>query len=214
MTPTGFFLQHREMVIELAAHNTLSETWRLLAQQTDIESVMSENTLKGLLTPFLETSRFYADELNKKLHNQQELHNEQELNKRLHEQIKELHEKLHNEQELNEKLHNQLGELHEEQELNEKLNNDERLNEKLNEAEQLNKKLKIAGWTVGKCGEYYRAVRKISGKVHGIHLGRHLDLIDAKTRLISSQSNYFWQAYQHQPRHLNVAPESLQRATM
>ena len=169
MTPTSFFLQHREIVLELAVDNTLSETWRLLVQRIGIDSAMKENSFKGLLTPFLETSRFYADELNKQLHNQQELH-----------------EKLHNEQELNERLHNQLRELHEEQELNEKLYNDERLNEKLHENQELNEKLQISGWTIGKSGksgEYYRAFRKVSGKVHAVHLGRHLDLIDAKIKI-------------------------------
>ena len=166
MTPTSFFIQNREIVIELAANNTLSETWRLLVQRIGIDNAMKPNSFNGLIKPFIETCK-----------------HDDELNKKLHEQVKELHEKLHNEQELNEKLHNQLRELHEEQELNKKLNNDERLHEKLHENEQLHEKLKISGWTVAKSGEYYRAFRKVSGKVHAIHLGRHLDLIDAKIKI-------------------------------
>jgi TolA-binding protein len=152
MTPTGFMIQHREIVLALATNNTLAEAWRLLVQRIGIDSGISKNSFGGLVKPFIETCK-----------------HDDELNKKLHEQVKELNEKLHNQQELNEKLYN-----------------DERLNEKLHENQELNEKLQISGWTIGKSGksgEYYRAFRKVSGKVHAVHLGRHLDLIDARIKI-------------------------------
>jgi hypothetical protein len=90
--------------------------------------------------------------------------------------------------------------------LNNQLNNEiDRLNTELNtfresrlnktqgglnnmETEQgLNKKLNIDGWTVAKSGRYFRAFRKIRGKVQGIHLGLTLDGAAEKIKAKSEQ---------------------------
>ena len=36
MTPTGFMIQHREIVLALATNNTLAEAWRLLVQRLSL----------------------------------------------------------------------------------------------------------------------------------------------------------------------------------
>jgi hypothetical protein len=53
------------------------------------------------------------------------------------------------------------------------LNNpDEKLN---NHDKQAKQPLNISGWTVTKSGSYYRAFKKIDGKLRGIHLGKTLE---------------------------------------
>ena len=65
----------------------------------------------------------------------------------------------------------------------------ERLNTKLNTLDDtgLNTKLNILGWTVTKSGKYFRAFRKIKGKVHGVHLGKSLDGAESKIQVKQSQ---------------------------
>ena len=73
----------------------------------------------------------------------------------------------------------------------------ERLNEKLNtndgdrnmETENAKQKINIDGWTIAKSGRYFRAFKKIGGKLHGVHLGSTIDgagvKIQAKMKTIS-----------------------------
>ena len=66
--------------------------------------------------------------------------------------------------------------------LNNELNNEiQRLNNEINnkrgpkmETEAVKSRLNISGWTVAKSGRYYRAFKKIDGKLHGVHLGSNL----------------------------------------
>jgi len=194
MTPTGFLIQHRETVLELANKCSASETWRTLVEKIGIDKAMKENSFKVLLKPFMETCSFFDYGLNEKLHS------EKWLNRELQEQIDGLNEKLNNEQELNEKLNTQIDGL------NTRLNTLDGLNEKLNNGlnvpvDGLNTKLNtsdapvksIAGWTITQYDKYFRAFRKIKGKVHGVHLGRTLtdaeQKIQAKEQQLNSESH-------------------------
>lgn len=55
------------------------------------------------------------------------------------------------------------------------------LNEAIRMMEPERTALNIAGWTVAKSGGYFRAFKKIKGRVHGVHLG--LDLTNAETKI-------------------------------
>ncbi len=46
--------------------------------------------------------------------------------------------------------------------------------------EPVKSKLNISGWTVAKSGRYFRAFRKIKGRVYGVHLGLSLDDAESK----------------------------------
>ena len=165
MTPTGFFLQHRETVIALAANNTLSEAWRLLVQQIGIDSGMSENSFRGLLPPFLETSRYYDKQI--------------ELNNTVKQELEQVKHELNTLQELNNELNNQI-------ELNSELNKSE-LNNPVKQS--VKHGLNISGWTIAKSLGYYRAFKKVAGKQIGVYLGKTLDdaaeKIEAKEQSIN-----------------------------
>ena len=159
MTPTGFLIQHREAVIELANDSPVSETWRTLVERISIDKTMSENTFRVVIKPFMETCQFYNDGLNKKLN----------------ETITRLNEELNNEQELNKKLNTEI------EELNKKLNTLDGLNAKLNTLDApVKTSMNISGWTVTKQDKYFRAFKKIKNKVYGVHLGKNLDNAVAK----------------------------------
>jgi len=159
MTPTGFLLQHLEIVQEEANDCPVSETWRKLVDRINIDKTMSENTFRVVIKPFIETCQFYNDGLNEKLN----------------ETITMLNTELNNEQELNKKLNTEI------EELNKKLNTLDGLNEKLNTTDMpVKTSINISGWTVTKQDKYFRAFKKIQGKVYGVHLGKNLDDAAAK----------------------------------
>jgi len=169
MTPTGFLIQHREAVIELANDSPVSETWRRLVDRISIDKTMSENTFRVVIKPFMETCQFYNDGLNEKLN----------------ETITRLNEELNNEQKLNKKLNIEI------EELNKKLNTLDGLNEKLNTPDMpVKTSINISGWTVTKQDKYFRAFKKIKGKGYGVHIGKNLDdaaaKIEAKAALLCS----------------------------
>ncbi|WP_028323317.1 hypothetical protein [Desulfatirhabdium butyrativorans] len=143
-----------------------------------------------------------------------ELNNAERLNVELNKTIDRLNEQLNNSQRLNAELNNSIDRLNdrlnESRRLNERLNSqlvkyrlnvfdDVELNE-LNTNGQLNKsdkelntmdepvkqKLNISGWTVAKSGRYFRAFRKIKGRVYGVHLGLSLD--DAETKIRAKEA--------------------------
>ncbi len=154
MTPTGFLLQHLEMVQEATNDCPVSETWRKLVDRIGIDKMMSENTFRVVIKPFVETCNFFNDGLNKKLN----------------ETIIRLNEELNNEHELNTKLNTQI------EELNTKLNTLDGLNIKLNNPDMpVKTSLNISGWTITKQDKYFRAFKKIKNKVYGVHLGKNLD---------------------------------------
>ena len=164
MTSTSFFLRHREMVIALAAHNTLSETWRLLTEQTDIESVMKENSFRVRLPPFMETSRYYDKQI--------------ELNNTVKQELEQVKHELNTLQELNNELNNQI-------ELNSELNKSE-LNNPVKQS--VKHGLNISGWTIAKSRGYYRAFKKVAGKQIGVYLGKTLD--DAAEKIQAKEQSF------------------------
>jgi hypothetical protein len=154
MTPVQFLLEHRDAVLS-AFEGSGKKTWSTLSiQLPEITNVMALNSFRVLIRPFVETCRFFDDRLNK-----------------LNIKIDELNKTVNG---LNEKLNT-------EHELNIRLNIFDGLNSELNiEAEQVKQKLNIAGWTVAKSGGYFRAFKKIKGRVYGVHLGRNLANAEAK----------------------------------
>lgn len=159
MTPTGFLLQHLEIVQEATNDCPVSETWRKLVDRIGIDKTMSENTFRVVIKPFVETCNFFNDGLNTKLN----------------EIIIRLNEELNNEHELNTKLNTQI------EELNTKLNTLDGLNEKLNTIDvPIKTSINILGWTVTKSDKYYRAFKKIKGKGYGIHIGKNLNSAESK----------------------------------
>lgn len=205
MTPIEFLIENREAVLNAYAGSPV-EAWRKLVELVQVDKVMTENTFRTNLKPFAETCKFFNSRLNERLNIDSGINNRlnetAELNTRLNETITGLNEKLNNEQELNIRLNIQVEELNKRlnrlEELNTVLNNElakcrlnvpdgEGLNNGLNnmESEQAKSKLNIAGWTVAKSGKYYRAFRKIKGRVYGVHLGK--DLTDAETKITAKQ---------------------------
>ncbi len=165
MTPTGFLLQHLEIVQEATNDCPVSETWRALVEKIGIDKTMSENTFRVIIKPFVETCNFFNDGLNN------------QLNKT----ITRLNTELNNEQELNKKLNTEI------EELNIKLNTLGGLNTKLNNPDMpVKTSLNISGWTVTKQDKYYRAFKKIKGKGYGIHIGKNLD--DAAGKILAKEA--------------------------
>jgi hypothetical protein len=170
MTPIQFLLEHREDVLSVFEGSPVG-TWRKLVDQIQIDKAMTENTFRTLLKPFSETCRYFDKQLNEtliELNNQ--LNTERELNIRLNIKLQELNNNLDkcrlnvSDAELNNGLY--------ESELNK---SDEEAKSKLN----------ILGWTVAKSGKYYRAFRKIKGRVRGVHLGK--DLTDAEMKIAQKE---------------------------
>ena len=184
-SPIKYLLQNRVQVLS-AFTGSPTEAWKKLKDQIHVEKFMSENTFRSLIKNFVETCQHFEAGLNE---TGAGLNNEQELNN----QVQELNNRLNTLEGLNEKLNNEI------ERLNAKLNTfresglnktEERLNNM--ETEQgLNKKLNIHGWTVAKSGRYFRAFKKIKGRVQGIHLGLTLDgaaeKIKAKAEQITGQ---------------------------
>ena len=201
MTPIQFLLEHREKVLD-AYDGSPVEAWRKLVDRVQIDKAMSENTFRTVLKPFAETCNFFNDglnklntdnglnvrldemaELNKQLN--EELNNKRELNSGLNYQVQELNDKLNTFQELNAELNNELVKFRLNASDGVELN---KSNERLNTVgEQVKSKLNIAGWTVAHSGRYYRAFKKIKGKVHGVHLGKSLDEAEAKIQAKQKQ---------------------------
>ncbi len=208
MTPIHFLLEHREAVLS-AFSGSPKEAWRKLIIETpEINDAMVFNTFKVIVGPFVKTCRFFDGRLND---SGAELNKTDVGLNKLNETIVGLNEKLNSKQELNEKLNTQIQELNTRlnnlEGLNVGLNNelvkfrlnvpdgtglnesdDTKLNTGLNgmETDQVKSKLNIAGWTVAKSGKYYRAFRKIKGRVHGVHLGKSLD--DAEQKILTKKS--------------------------
>jgi hypothetical protein len=43
------------------------------------------------------------------------------------------------------------------------------------------------GWTVAKSGRYFRAFKKIGGKLHGVHLGASIEGAEEKIKAKAEQ---------------------------
>ena len=188
MTPTEFLIQHRQAVLS-AFSGSPQKTWeRLITEIPEIAGAMAFNSFKVIVKPFVETCQFFESGLNNGLNN------DDQLNNRLNKIIDELNTKLNTLERLNKKLNNDLVKYRlnifdDDGGLNTRLNTMERLNAGLNNSDEsgLNKKLNIWGWTVTKSGNYFRAFRKIKGKLHGVHLGKTLDGAELKIQSKQSQ---------------------------
>jgi hypothetical protein len=164
-TPISFLLHHRRQVLD-AYSGSPGEAWGRLVAGIQIDAAMKENTFRTIIKPFVETCLFY----------------EAGLNAGLNETIDGLNNELNNERRLNNELNNQIHEL------NNRLNTLEGLNSRLNNVDtETVKSMNIEGWTVAKSGRYYRAFRKINGRVQGIHLGLTLDGAAEKIRAKAAQ---------------------------
>ena len=152
-SPIKYLLQNRVQVLSAFTGSPV-EAWKRLVADIQIYAAMKENTFRTLVKPFVEVCQYFEAGLN----------NEQELNSELNNKIHELNNRLNTLEGLNSRLNNEI----------ERLNNTEG---KLNnmETEQVKSKLNIEGWTVAKSGRYFRAFKKINGRVQGIHLGLTLD---------------------------------------
>ena len=200
MTPIQFLIEHRGIVLD-AFDGSSKRAWdKLIIEIPEITAAMAFNSFKVIAGPFVETCRFFDGRLNAGLNT------DAGLNTQLNESIAGLNDKLNNEQELNKKLNTQIQELNNRlntlEGLNAKLNielvkyrlnvsDDTKLNERLNniETEPVKSKLNIAGWTVAKSGKYYRAFKKIKGRVHGVHLGKNLDGAETKIKAKAESLN-------------------------
>jgi len=166
-TPISFLLHHRQQVLN-AYTGSPGEAWGRLVAGVQIDSAMKENTFRTIIKPFVETCLFYEAGLNAGLNETIDgLNNERRLNTELNNQIHELNNEI---ERLNAELKVSGSGLNN---IDEKLNN-------LNT--ETAKSMNIEGWTVAKSGRYYRAFRKINGKVHGVHLGLSLDGAAEKIR--------------------------------
>ena len=198
MTPTEFLIQHRQAVLS-AFSGSPQKTWeKLIIEIPEIAEAMAFNSFKVIVKPFVETCQFFESGLNNGLNNDDQLNNrlnnESGLNVGLNKIIDELNTKLNTLERLNKKLNNDLVKYRlnifdDDGGLNTRLNTMERLNAGLNNSDEsgLNKKLNILGWTVTKSGNYFRAFRKIKGKLHGVHLGKTLDGAELKIQSKQSQ---------------------------
>jgi uncharacterized phage infection (PIP) family protein YhgE len=194
-SPIKYLLQNRKQVLSTFTGSPV-EAWKRLKDQIQIEKAMSENTFRALIKNFVETCQFLEAGLNDGLNV-----SDTGLNDRLNETVAGLNTQLNNEQELNTQLNNQIHELNNRlntlEGLNSRLNNEvEQLNNKLNKADEpglnnidetVKQKLNIGGWTVAKSGRYFRAFKKINGRVQGIHLGLTLDDAADKIRAKAEQ---------------------------
>jgi hypothetical protein len=161
-SPIKYLLQNRVQVLSAFTGSPI-EAWKRLKDKIQIEKAMSENTFRALIKNFVEVCQYFEAGLNTGLNETIDGLNNQ-LNDRLNNQVRELNNRLNTLERLNEKLNNEI----------ERLNNTEK---KLNnmDAEQVKSRLNIEGWTIAKSGRYFRAFRKIKGRVVGIHLGLTLD---------------------------------------
>jgi DNA repair exonuclease SbcCD ATPase subunit len=164
-SPIKYLLQNRKQVLSTFTGSPV-EAWKRLKDQIQIEKAMSENTFRALIKNFVEVCQYFEAGLNTGLNEtidglNNQLNNEQELNDRLNNQVRELNNRLNTLERLNEKLNNEI----------ERLNNTEGKLNNMDVEHGLNKKLNIEGWTVAKSGRYFRAFRKINGRVVGIHIG-------------------------------------------
>ncbi len=177
MTPIQFLLEHREVVLSVYDGSPV-EAWRKLVDQIQIDKVMTENTFRTILKPFSETCRFFDKQLNETILGfNDQINTERELNVRLNIKVQELNNDL-DKCRLNVSDAELINGLYESG-LNQSV---EGLNQLDEEAKS---KLNILGWTVAKSGKYYRAFRKIKGRVRGVHLGK--DLTDAEVKIAQKE---------------------------
>ena len=128
----------------------------------------------------------------------QELNRMRELNTELNKRV-ELNNSLNNDNELNtvkQELDEVKQELNKQIWLNTELNNSvEKLNIQLNKQHGLNMEVKqgavkhglnIAGWSIQESKGYFRAFKKVAGKMQAVYLGKNLD--DAETKIQAKQS--------------------------
>lgn len=68
----------------------------------------------------------------------------------------------------------------------ESLNIDKQGIDKINKGESVSddkQKINIAGWSIQKSGGFYRAFRRIKGKMQGVYIGKNLDDAESKIRM-------------------------------
>ncbi|MCX5880574.1 MAG: hypothetical protein NTU74_01800, partial [Deltaproteobacteria bacterium] len=122
-------------------------------------------------------------ELNKQINNSEQLNTvrqeleavKQELNR-----LQELNTELNKELKLNNSVKQELDEV------KQQLNKEHGLNMPVKQ-EIVKQGLNIAGWNIQESGGYFRAFRKMGGKMKAVYLGKNLDGAEQKIRNKESQ---------------------------
>ena len=162
MTPSEILILHRERICYLF---TEMKSWPKVFEQLSTELPnpigMQLGTFKQYAPILLELTK----ELNKKLNNA-------ELNNAVKQELEQVKQQLNTLQELNSQLNNQL-----------ELNNPVKQS-------RVKQGLNIGGWTIQQSGGYYRAFKKVNGKMFAVYIGKNLDdaaaKIEAKAALLRS----------------------------
>ena len=215
MKPAETLVMHRVRVQELYTETgSWAKVYEILSKSLSEIAGMSVATFKQYAPILIELNKALNndeqlnipvkqdDELNtvkQELEQvKQELNRLQELNTELNKRV-ELNNSLNNDNELNtvkQELDEVKQELSKQIRLNTELNNSvEKLNIQLNKQHGLNmevkqgvvkQKLNIAGWSIQESGCYFRAFKKVAGKMKAVYLWKNLD--DAETKIQAKQS--------------------------
>jgi predicted nuclease with TOPRIM domain len=190
MKPAEILTIHRARVQELYTETgSWAKVYEMLSKSLPEIAGMSQATFKQYAPILIE--------LNKQLNKQglnTGLNNSAELNTVKHE-LEQVKQELSILQELNTELNKELelnnSVKHELNEVKQQLNNQIRLNSELNKEQGLNMPVKqetvkqklnnIAGWNIQESGGYFRAFKKMGGKMKAVYLGKNLD--DAETKI-------------------------------
>jgi len=204
----NFMADHLKEVIQVYVGNiSHDEAWRKLQDQIPgLSSETSFSSFKqyaGIILK-LNTKINILEMLNTELNNSDKLNSvKQELEKAKQEinRLQMLNNLLNSDEMLNsvkQELEIAKQKLNIQEELNillnntvEMLNNDKQLNMINKQDEPLvdKQKINIAGWSVQKSGGFYRAFRRIGGKMCGVYLGKTLDGAETKIKAKAESLN-------------------------
>lgn len=165
MKPAEILTMHRARIQEL-----YTETGSWPKTYETIKSAFSEFAGMSLAT-FKQYSPILI-ELNKQLNTDAELNT-------VKQEIEAVKQELNRLQELNTGLNNQIR-------LNSELNKNQGLNIPVKQ-ETVKQGLNIAGWNVQESGGYFRAFKKVAGKLQGVYLGKNLEGAEMKIRAKQEQ---------------------------
>ncbi|MFH0996333.1 MAG: hypothetical protein V1844_12700 [Pseudomonadota bacterium] len=186
MTAIEFFIEHLGAILAAFQETESSKAaWESLKGiMPEIEQSMSFPTFRqygGLLValnsrlniPYLQERLKELSTIEQELEAvKQELNRLQGLNTELNKQIESIGTELSKQFVLNIDLNNEL-------QLNSKLNKEHGLNMPVKQ-ETVKQGLNISGWTVAESGGYFRAFRKMGGKMKAVYLGKNLEGAEQK----------------------------------
>lgn len=159
MTPSEILILHRERICYLF---TEMKSWPKVFEQLSTELPnpigMQLGTFKQYAPILLELTK----ELNKKLNNA-------ELNNAVKQELEQVKQQLNTLQELNSQLNNQL-----------ELNNPVKQS-------RVKQGLTVAGWSIQCSGGFYRAFKRVNGKIEGVYIGKSLNSAESKIEAKAEQ---------------------------